>query len=245
MKFLLILFLNTIIVSLALRTRIYSNVIFSIKKIIPDIIMALIIFLPLFGISILINFYGSLYPITDVSNNSDIFEYNYGFREAGIKLLLCSPIILLILCFIVQSDFEKVTKIDANKIYLDYIRMSISMIFNYISIAILVIFILVDIFLTKNHFPIELLLDVKNMKIEEINENSIDFFRTVIMIYLIVIYYIVITFIPNHFIGKIMANENKIIKRWLYKLLIFIPLINIFIIYKVNKKMIVERKNSI
>jgi len=132
-KILFILFVDIIIISLALRTNIYSNIIVSIKKITPDIIMALINITPLFGISILLLIYFSINPNLAILNTIKvIYENNYCLIDAVINLILFSPFVLLTLSFIYQSNVENKKEENENNIKIEYKRMNISIISNYI-----------------------------------------------------------------------------------------------------------------
>jgi len=77
---------------------------------------------------------------------------------------------------------------------------------------------------------------IQILKIEELNENTINSLHIIITIYLSVLYYLGISEIPKHFLSKILIDENKIMKKIIYKSLIIIPIINIFFVYYINKK---------
>ena len=140
--FILLIFIDIVIVLFAIETKIYSNIILSIKKIIPHVTIGFIILSPLFFVSLLITICNMLfinlpehYIVSEVNNRNILMELKY----FGLDIIKYSPIVLLVSSFILQSDIlpdnaetdETIDEINIKNIKLDKNQLKISMIFNY------------------------------------------------------------------------------------------------------------------
>jgi hypothetical protein len=245
-EFFIIIFMDVIIISLAVETKLYSNIIISIKKIFPIIKIAFIILAPLFTMSVLISICNviclknsELY-ITQVVN-----EYSNGIMEFGINLITHSPLFFLVLCLIIQSDTEIMDEVNIVYLEKEYKKIAISIVFNYIALTILIIYIIIDVFHTKNNFPIKFIQYIKDFKFSVIINDLENTICIVLIFVLGITYYIGIFLIPRHYIEKVLNLIIEKNKKWKYKILIFVPLVNIYIVYVLNKKIVNEsRKNG-
>ena len=244
--FISIIFIDIILISLAAKTKVFENIIVSIKMIMPQIIMAFIILAPLWGMSLLINICNNLTLnksepniIETVNKNS----YLMGLKTYGLDLIAYSPLVLLILCFIVQADI-KITKEDKSKtIEEEYKRLKVSMIFNNTAISILMLYIFIDILFIKKNFPIKLIHFVKTLNLDFIITNPEVVIKMCLIFILVIIYYLGIFVLPKHFLKNILSiDTNSLIKKK-YLFLIIFPLINMLItkyikeiIYNKNRK---------
>ena len=231
-SFLVILFIDIIIISLATETRLYSHIITSIRTIMPKIIMAFIILFPLFAMDLLITACNALYLIpVEPHSVQAVNEYSNGFKEFGLNIIIFSPLVLLVFCFIIQSDLEIKDEINIKKPESDLKRINISIIFNYLALTILMIFIFIDIFHTKNNFPIKLMQYIKRQEFKEIINYPENTIRVAVIIILGIVFYMGIFTLPKYYIGRIMSYDNNLPKRRKYNILIFIPFLNIYIVY--------------
>jgi len=189
-SFILTLFTDIIIISLAAKTRFYSDIMISIRTIMPQIIMAFTILFPLFTMSLLISICNAFYlnPVERPIIMQNVNKYFDGFKEFGQNLIIYSPMVLLVFCFIVQSEFEKIDEIIIEKTKKYLRKMNISIIFNYLALTILLIYIFLDIFCIKNNCPAKLLQYIQRVKLEEIISCLEDTVRMSLIIILGILY---------------------------------------------------------
>ena len=93
----------------------------------------------------------------------------------------------------------------------------------------------IDIFFTKSNFPIRILHHLKEINFQNFSENEI---RLMLIIILGIGYYYVIFSITQQLFVKIISHKKNISKKLKYKLQIFIPIKNIYIVYILKKKML-------
>jgi len=207
----------------------------------PQIIIAFIIFAPLFAVSLIINCL-SLLPV-ESGIVQVVNENNNKFIE-WIPIIKGSPLVLFLLFLAWQwlKNYEtlpdKKEEINTKKTEIEIKRLNISIIFNYLALTILVIFIIIDIFYTKNNFPTRLIHFINKLDFKEITKYLDKIMFMVLIIILCLFYYIVIFILPKHFIGEIIKHDNSLSNKRKYKFLIFLPLINIYIVYIINKKIL-------
>jgi len=242
--YIFILFIDVILISLMYKTKLYFNIIVSIRTIIPQITMAFIVLAPLFAVSLLIticNFF-SLHPaepgIVQFVNENRFIEWVYFINN--------TPLFLFISFLAIQfyqnekTLTDKKEEINTIKTAIAIKRLNISIIFIYLALAILVIFIIIDIFYTKNNFPSKLIQFTDKLNFDEItNHFEKTIFMSLIIIFCI-LFYIGIFKIPGHFIGEIMKYDDSLSNKRSYKFLIFLPFINIYIVSILNKKILKE-----
>jgi len=249
--FIFILFIDVILILLAAKTKLYLNIIISIRTIIPQIIMAFIILAPLFVLSLLIpicNVLSLLPPepgIVQVVN-----ENNNGFINTVLSLINISPFFLLVSCLLIQPSQnykmiqEKEVEINTEKPEIEIKRTNISMIFNYLALTILIIFIIIDIFHTKNNFPTRLIQFIKELDFDQIPKHLDKTAFMALIIIFCMLFYIGMFMLPRHFIGKIIKYDNRLLNKRKYNFFIFLPFINIYVVYILNKKYLIRAKND-
>jgi len=242
--FIFLLFIDVILISLASKTKIFFNIVFSIRTIMPQIIMAFIIFAPLFALSLLITICNGI-PLLPVEpgivnvvneNNNELIKW--------ISSINCFPFVLFIFFIMLQWEQNKKTlpdkkeEINTKKTEIEIKKLNISIIFNYLALTILVIFIIIDIFYTKNNFPTRLIQFINKLDFEEITKYLEKTIFMVLIFIFCLLFYIGIFILPKHFIGEIIKHDNSLSNKRKYKFLIFLPLINIYIVYIINKKIL-------
>jgi len=241
--FFFILFIDVILISLAVKTKLYLNIIISIKTIIFQIIIAFIILAPLFTMSLLITVCNglSLLP-AEPSIAQVVNENNNGFINSVLTIINMSPFVFFISFLIIQSFqedkmfLEKKEEIITKKYMIEIKRTNISMIFNYLALTILIIFIIIDIFIIKNNFPTKLIEFINKSNFEQITKHLDKTIFMILIIIFCILFYIGIFKLTGHFVGEIIKFDNSLSKKRKYKFLIFLPFINIYIVYKLNKK---------
>jgi hypothetical protein len=75
---------------------------------------------------------------------------------------------------------------------------------------------------------------MQNYDFNEIKIYSEDSICMALIILLGIIYYIGIFLIPKNFIEDIMNSDTKLVKKWEYNIFVFLPLVNIRIVYIIN-----------
>jgi hypothetical protein len=244
-SFFIILFIDSVIISLAVKTKLYYNIILSIRIIIPDIIMAFIILAPLFAVSLLITACNILSLNIEPHVVESVNEYSNGWIEFGSNLITYSPVVLLVFCFIFQWKNEIIDRKNIKRLERQSKRLKISMVFTYLAFIILIIFIFSDVFYTKNNFPMKLIQYIRELKMAEIRNNPEIAIRKTLIIMLVIIFYLGIFLIPRHFIDEIVKYDNDLLKIRKYRILVFLPFLNIYFVYILNKKMFSKnRKND-
>ena len=239
--FFFILFIDAILFSLAVKTEIYLNIIVSIRKIIPQITAAFIILAPLFAVSLLISICNDL---SLTPNEVIIIQTENEFKKFGLDFIFFSPLIILAFCFINQwFNSDKIPsekKVDNNKLKIELKRLKISIFFANLALTILIIFTIIDIFFTKNNFPIRIFQYIKELNIEEINKNPNSAYTMYIshilfIIFLVIYFYIGLSILPKCFLEKIISYDNGFKNKRKYKMLIYIPYLNFHIVNILNK----------
>jgi hypothetical protein len=238
--FISILFVDIIIILFALETKVYSDILTALMKIIPHIIMAFIILAPLGFMSAIIDFC-NLLSVNLAGPNiiQAVNEYNLlmDFKKFGLDLIIYSPTIILLSCFFLPTNWELMFEvINIKTMESEFKKLKISLIFNYISIIFLVVYLFIDIFYLKSNFPAKIIQYIKTIKYNEFNKYPDDMMRMSLIILLGIIYYMWIFWVTIQFVDPIFNNDTlHSVKTKKYKILIFIPFINIFIIYLINK----------
>lgn len=242
-----ILFIDIIIILFALETNIYSSIIFSIKKIFPQIIIVFVILAPIYTMGLLVNICNFiLLNISEQYNLQITNDRNVLIKllHYGIDIINYSPFVLLLLSFLFQPelisekniiDVEIIDEIEIKNIRLEYKRLNLSIIFNCIAIIILIIFFIFDIYITKRNFPIEIFDYLKNNNILNILKNIEEEIHINLVFIMCLLFYYIIFKISQIFIVNIIEKDKRVPK--IFKYLIFLPLINILFIIKINKFM--------
>jgi hypothetical protein len=241
-----VLFFDVIIITLAVKTKLYAKILIIINRLIPYIVMGFILLAPLCSFVLLIIicdiFVGSVASHVVKTVN----EYNMlmDLKEFGLNCIMCSPAVLLIFCFLFQSNFvnnERNKGQGYNEMLRYLLRMKISILINDLTILAGIIFLFVIFHVDINIFGTKLVKYIQNYPFADINFHSEYLIQMVLMILLGIFYYVIIFSVSNYFVDAVIyynneINKNSKLKTWKYILLTFFPLINVLVIYILSKK---------
>jgi hypothetical protein len=134
-------------------------------------------------------------------------------------------------------DYKENNEQNIIKIQTALLRLKISLCINNITTIIIMILSLFAFCFNTGIFKMRFIEYLKNYHFTNIH--SEDFIRVILMISLGIFYYIGIFLISNIFIEEIVfyineLDENNKLKRMRYRLLIFVPFINMYVIYFIN-----------
>ena len=222
--FFIILVLDIIIIILAVKTKIYAKIISSVIKIMPHIVILFILFAPLLGFIFLLIICNSIFAASPEANIlQTAIEYSIpkDLKEFGLNIITYSPIYLLILCLIYQAFSLKSKKEENDNVNkIAYFRMKTSILVNNATIILCTLFLIIN-YNTDivNLYFVEYIL---HFSFHELGIHSEITLKTISIIILCFLYYIGIFMISGNFI---------IFKPWKYKILNYIPIFNIFLIY--------------
>jgi hypothetical protein len=244
----IIISFDIIIIALAFKTKIYTKILNIIKKNMPHIIMAFILFIPLCSFILLIIIYN---VICTESTNAVALQTTNRYNILK-EFVINSPIFFLVLCFIKAffclNDEEEVVEI-FKKLQTSLLRMKISIMANNITVFLSIIFFFIAISNNIDILNLKFARYIQNYSFTNVNIYSEDTIRIALIIIFGILYYIGIFLVSNNFVGEVIdynneINKNNKQKRWKYKLLIYLLFINIYIMYLLNKEINNENRNN-
>jgi hypothetical protein len=215
-----------------------------INKIIPCIVMLFILLTPFCSFILLVNIFNFICSNstgTTAINTANEYSISQDLQEFGLNCINHSPMFYLIMCFFLQGMHFIADKENSEqnilRIQTALLRLKISLWINNITIIIIMILSLLIFCLNNGVFKMIFIEYLKNYHFTNIY--SEDFIRVILIISLGIFYYIGILLISNIFIEEIVSyinelDENNKLKRMRYRLLIFIPFINMYVIYFIN-----------
>jgi hypothetical protein len=200
---------------------------------------------------------------TYAANNTAVIPEPYYWKDFIIffqDLIIASPMVVLVLILILSApNSDEIIKNNNSeksdtKLNILLFRARVSLFSNYIAVILFTVLIL--IVLRINLFEINIFKfivkfftasielhaenSIRTVNIELYAENSV---RMLFIVMLGFYYFIGITVIPIKYITKALdcyyektGKKRSIITRWKYRLLLFIPIINIVGIYKIERR---------
>jgi len=237
--------LDIVIITLAVKTKIYANFVITCKKIMPFLTMTIIFLVPLFSFILLViisNIFCNE-PVVTVAYQT-MYEGNIlvDIKEFVIYCTRYSPMFFLVVCFLRQVDFyaknEEGEEQNIEKIQTALLRMKISLITNNITILLGICFLFLEFYFNLGILKVDFLKYFSNSSFSGIYSD--DTIRIAIIISLGICYYIGIFLLSNSFIKDIdiiyermKIKSKKLLK---YKILTFFFLVNIFVIPLLHKE---------
>jgi hypothetical protein len=247
----MVLFLDVIINFLGIKTKLYAKILTMTNKIIPYFVILFILLTPFCSFILLVNILNiicSNFTGTAAVNTVNEYSISQDLQEFGLNCINYSPMFYLIMCFVLQGrhffDDKENSEQYIIKIQTALLRLKISLWINNITILMIMILSLIVFRFNTGVFKMKFIEFLKNYHLANIH--SEDFIRVILIISLGIFYYIGILLISNTFMDEIVAyvsesDENNKLKRMRYRLLIFVPFMNMYVIYFINT--IMHHKN--
>ena len=229
-EFSIIVLFNIIILTLALKTKIYYKILVIIKKMMPKIILIFLLFWPLYLFVLLLTILNAICNLpneTVVLKTINSYSYLGELKQFGLNCILYSPTIFLLMSFLLRGSYYM--KNEENKfpktknIQNDILRMKVSIFSGNITIFLGLVF----IFLSKS-INVEI-LDMKFIQfIQEYQISDIITFSEYSILMLLVIVlcyfcYIGIFWVSDNCLVSLLIHDKTIIekskKTWKYNIL--------------------------
>jgi hypothetical protein len=242
MRYVISIAISFILIILNCKTDIFKRIIriASNKKITESIVIGWLILSPMLFFVLLFAIANNLSIEVYAPNNTVIISDPNFFKD----LILGLPMVVLVLIFILSASNSgeiienKNTGKSHNKVNILLFRAYVSFFSNYITVCLFAVLIL--IVLRLNLFELNLFKFVAKYftsNIELYSENSI---KMLVIAILGLIYFIGITVMPINYIMEAFDchNEQKrnIVEMGKYKLLLFIPIVNIAVMHKIERR---------
>jgi len=254
-EFTVIMLLNIIILTLALKTKIYYKILVIIKRMMPKIIFFVVLIWPLCLFVLLLTILNAICSLPNETIVSETINSNYlgGLKEFGLNCILYSPKIFLAMSFLLQGLFYM--KSEENEIPKtkntrnDILRMKISIYSGNITIFLGLAFIFLSKNINAKIFDMKFIHFIQGYQFSEIIMFSEYSILMLLVIVLCFFCYMSIFWISDTCLVFLSIHDKTIIgesnKAWKYRLLVYIIVFNIYFIYLMNKQIDYKsRKNS-
>jgi len=239
-EFAVILLYDIFLIVMAVKTKVYVEIITVCKKIFPFVTMVFIVLAPLCFFISIVHIYNAFTAVpvenaaVQAANERNI---PMDLKEFGFDCILSSPMFFLVMCFLLQALFfmksEENEDQNIEKMQTEMrkalLRFKISLITNNLTILIGVSFLFLEYHFKTNLLRIDFIYYIRDFSFSGIYSEEL--IRIAIIIFLGVSYYYGIFSISNWYIEEVMNNnEDKKQKLWKYKLLTFCFPVNLCVI---------------